>query len=79
MRISLAVRCREQRADGEEVLLDVHEQRVDLRVGGDPAARATPIVAFSSSTSPYASTRGWLFGTRPPPKSPVSPVSPVFV
>jgi len=41
--------------------------------------RAMPNAAFSSSTSPYASTRASSFGTRPPPKSAVSPVSPVRV
>ena len=42
-------------------------------------ARAKPSQALSSSTSPYASTRASLFETRVPPKSDVSPVSPVRV
>ncbi|EAU69236.1 hypothetical protein STIAU_7989 [Stigmatella aurantiaca DW4/3-1] len=46
---------------------------------GRERLRARPSVAFSSSTSPYASTRASSFGTRPPPKSPVSPASPLFV
>jgi hypothetical protein len=41
--------------------------------------RARPSDAFSSSTSPYASTRASSFGTRPPPNSAVSPSSPVRV
>ena len=41
--------------------------------------RATPMTAFSSSTSPKAATRGWSLRTREPSTSPVSPPSPVFV
>jgi hypothetical protein len=41
--------------------------------------RATPSAAFSSSTAPYAATRGSLFGTRRPYINDVSPESPVFV
>src|SRR2546425_1133271 len=46
---------------------------------GGSSARASPMAALSSSTCPYASTRRWSFGTRPPPNSPVSPASPVLV
>src|SRR5256885_7548529 len=42
-------------------------------------ARARPSAEFSSSTEPYASTRGSVFGTRRPYMSEVSPSSPVFV
>ena len=73
----LRVRRGEVAADGEEVALDRFEQRVEDASGR--AARAAPMSELSSSTSPYAATRGWSFGTRPPPKSPVSPLSPVLV
>ena len=42
-------------------------------------ARASPSIAFSSSTCPYASTRGSDLRTRVPSKSAVSPASPVRV
>ena len=75
---SRARHARELRAEREEVLLHVarapHRSTESSRV-----ARATPIAAFVSSTVPYASTRALAFGTRPPPKSPVVPSSPVFV
>ena len=47
-----------------------------------PAAgsvRTSPRWLLSSSTVPKASIREWSFDTRGPPKSPVSPASPVFV
>ncbi len=47
--------------------------------GSVTLARARPRCAFNSSTSPYAWTRGSSFPTRVPPKSDVSPVSPVRV
>ena len=37
---------------------------------------ASPINVLSSSTDPYASTRGSSLATRPPPKKPVWPPSP---
>src|SRR5437764_3512238 len=42
-------------------------------------ARARPMAALSSSTSPYASTRGWHFETRRLYINEVSPKSPVLV
>src|SRR5439155_15966304 len=47
--------------------------------GSDCAAIATPIEAFSSSTSPIASTRGCALLARFPPIRVVSPLSPVLV
>ena len=43
------------------------------------AAIATPMLAFASSTVPYASMRGWSLLTRAPLKRPVVPSSPVRV
>ena len=43
------------------------------------AAMASPMNAFSSSTVPYASMRGWSLETRVPEKRPVVPSSPVRV
>ena len=45
----------------------------EIQIGGCPAARAAPRQALSSSTSPYASTRGSAFETRVLSKSDVSP------
>jgi len=45
--------------------------------GSFTAARAKPKHAFNSSTSPNTSTPKTFFRTRCPPKSPVSPESPV--
>ena len=71
-------------AKRKQIALDLHERVADV---GEPGAvsaapseaRAKPSQALSSSTSPYASTRASLFETRVPPKSDVSPVSPVRV
>ena len=43
------------------------------------AQSTSPSTAFSSSTVPYASIRGWSFDTRAPLKRPVVPSSPVRV
>src|SRR5580765_3016514 len=47
--------------------------------GSRPAVRTRPSQALSSSTSPYASTRGSSLRTRVPSNSAVSPESPVRV
>ena len=53
----LSRRIGELRAEGEQIALDLHERVVEVRI--EPRdARAKPSQAFSSSTSPYASTRG---------------------
>ena len=53
----LVPRIGELRAEREQIALDLDEHLVEL--GARAAARATrPSQAFSSSTSPYASTRG---------------------
>jgi hypothetical protein len=67
----------EVRADGEQVGLDGGE--VLTMVGSATTVTTQPRTAFSSSTAPYASTRGCDLATRPPPNRPVSPVSPVRV
>ena len=53
--------------------------RIASIAGGSGDVRATPRKALVSSTVPYASTRALALATRPPPKSPVVPSSPVFV
>ena len=71
-------RVGEPGADGEQVVLDVLEHLRHV-AGSSPCARTAPRQAFSSSTSPYAATRGSAFDTRVPPNSAVPPASPVRV
>ena len=62
----------------EQLLLDLLD--VSRPASGSPlSARTIPRTELSSSIVPYASMRMASFGTRCPPNSDVSPVSPVLV
>jgi len=65
------------RADGEQIVLNLDKPAVGLVV--EPVGSRVPIVAFNSSTVPYASTRGSSLPNRSGPSRPVVPSSPVLV
>jgi hypothetical protein len=73
----LVIGRREQRAEREEVALDRREHLVDARHHLDGARHADHGVELVDLA--VRLTRGWSLGTRPPPKRPVSPSSPVLV
>ena len=50
-----------------------------ISAGNSPAANATPIAEFASSTSPYASTRGSVLAVSDMSDNRVCPPSPVRV
>ena len=69
---------RQLAAQVEQIVLHLGE-RVARSSRGSSSASSTPIVEFSSSTSPRATTRALSFATREPSPRPVSPASPVRV
>jgi hypothetical protein len=70
-----AVRHRDVGPDVEQVVLDPAQEPADA-LGRSGSVSSSPIWALSSSTVPYASIRGCVFGTRLMSPRCVSPSSP---
>ena len=62
----------------DALVREIEAQNISFKGWATPGA-TPPSAAFNSSTAPYASTRGWVFGTRRPYINAVVPSSPVLV